>query len=56
MVQKKFKKYLSKRVCFVIPGFQGINSNNDITTLGRGGSDLSQSHSGAFKKGKNGAS
>ena len=24
----------------VVPGFQG-NSNNDITTLGRGGSDLS---------------
>lgn len=26
--------------CIVIPGFQGINSNGDIVTLGRGGSDL----------------
>ena len=38
---KEIKKYLSKGFVVVIPGFQGINSNNDITTLGRGGSDLS---------------
>ena len=38
---KEIKKYLLKGFVVVIPGFQGINSNNDITTLGRGGSDLS---------------
>jgi len=38
---KEIKKYLKKKFVVVVPGFQGINSNNDITTLGRGGSDLS---------------
>lgn len=33
------KKELEKRKIVVITGFQGINQNNDITTLGRGGSD-----------------
>lgn len=33
------KKYLKQGYVIVVPGFQGINSNNDITTLGRGGSD-----------------
>lgn len=30
---------LSKRKIVIVAGFQGINANNDITTLGRGGSD-----------------
>ncbi len=34
------KTYLRKGYVIVVPGFQGINSKNDITTLGRGGSDL----------------
>ena len=36
----KIKTYLRKGYVIVVPGFQGINSKNDITTLGRGGSDL----------------
>ena len=37
----EIKKYLKKGFVVVVPGFQGINSNNEVTTLGRGGSDLS---------------
>ena len=33
--------FLSKKGVAVIPGFQGISSESRITTLGRGGSDLS---------------
>ncbi|CAK7034024.1 aspartate kinase [Tissierella sp.] len=33
------KKYLKEGNVVVIAGFQGINENGDITTLGRGGSD-----------------
>ncbi len=33
--------FISKKGVAVIPGFQGISSENRITTLGRGGSDLS---------------
>lgn len=36
---KIFKELAKKRVV-VVAGFQGINPNDDITTLGRGGSDL----------------
>ncbi len=36
---KNIKKYLSEEKIVVIAGFQGINDNGDITTLGRGGSD-----------------
>jgi len=36
----KIKEYLKKGYVVVVPGFQGINSKDDITTLGRGGSDL----------------
>tara|TARA_Y100000996_G_C22539087_1_gene649340 strand:+ start:932 stop:2146 length:1215 start_codon:yes stop_codon:yes gene_type:complete len=32
---------LSKSDVLLIPGFQGINSKNEVTTLGRGGSDTS---------------
>jgi|TARA_B100001540_G_scaffold144552_1_gene128231 aspartate kinase len=37
---KKIKELLRKGYVVVIPGFQGINSKGDVTTLGRGGSDL----------------
>ena len=36
---EKIKKQLNKRVIPVIAGFQGMNDEGDITTLGRGGSD-----------------
>jgi aspartate kinase len=35
---EKINKYLEQGVA-VIPGFQGISKNGDITTIGRGGSD-----------------
>lgn len=35
----RIKGELTKRRIVVIAGFQGINENGDITTLGRGGSD-----------------
>lgn len=34
-------KYLKKGYIVVVAGFQGISTDGDITTLGRGGSDLS---------------
>ena len=34
----KINKYLNEGVA-VVPGFQGISKNGDITTIGRGGSD-----------------
>ncbi len=37
----RIKAELSKKNIVVIAGFQGINENGDITTLGRGGSDTS---------------
>lgn len=36
---EKIKKYLIEGKIVVVAGFQGINENGDITTLGRGGSD-----------------
>ena len=39
--KKKILKYLSLGETPIIAGFQGINSQNRITTLGRGGSDAS---------------
>ncbi len=36
----KMKKYLDEGKIVIIAGFQGINENGDVTTLGRGGSDL----------------
>ena len=36
---EKIKKQLNKGVIPVIAGFQGMNDEGDITTLGRGGSD-----------------
>ncbi|NSW88488.1 aspartate kinase [bacterium] len=37
---KKIKNLLKEGFVVVVPGFQGINSKGDVTTLGRGGSDL----------------
>lgn len=36
---KKIKNHLEEGKIVVVAGFQGINENGDITTLGRGGSD-----------------
>ena len=38
---KKINEYLSEGGVAIIPGFQGISSTGDITTIGRGGSDAS---------------
>ncbi|MCL2485832.1 MAG: aspartate kinase [Endomicrobia bacterium] len=37
---KKVKAQLAKNNIVIVAGFQAINTNGDITTLGRGGSDL----------------
>ena len=37
---EKMQKYLNEGKIVIIAGFQGINENGDVTTLGRGGSDL----------------
>ncbi|MEW6557230.1 MAG: aspartate kinase [Elusimicrobiota bacterium] len=37
---KKVIEELKKNKIVIVAGFQGINPNDDITTLGRGGSDL----------------
>lgn len=37
----RMKKELDKRNIIIVTGFQGINRYNDMTTLGRGGSDTS---------------
>lgn len=36
---KRIEKYLSEGKIIIVAGFQGIDENGDITTLGRGGSD-----------------
>ena len=36
---EKINKYLDEDGVAIIPGFQGISKNGDITTIGRGGSD-----------------
>ena len=38
---ERIKKELDKRKIVLVAGFQGINKYDDITTLGRGGSDTS---------------
>ncbi|MBC8589201.1 aspartate kinase [Paratissierella segnis] len=43
-------KILSENKIAVVAGFQGITSNMDITTLGRGGSDISAVALGGFLK------
>ncbi len=37
----EINEYLKKKGVAIIPGFQGISTNGDITTIGRGGSDAS---------------
>jgi aspartate kinase len=37
---RRIKRLLAERKIVIVAGFQGINSKEDITTLGRGGSDL----------------
>ncbi|MRJ06963.1 MAG: aspartate kinase [Epsilonproteobacteria bacterium] len=37
---EKIKKHLNEGKVVIIAGFQGINENGEVTTLGRGGSDL----------------
>ena len=39
MSVKKINEYLSEGGVAIIPGFQGLSSVGDITTIGRGGSD-----------------
>ena len=36
---EKINKYLEEGGIAIIPGFQGVSKNGDITTIGRGGSD-----------------
>lgn len=36
---ERIRKYLAEGNVVIVAGFQGINENDDITTLGRGGSD-----------------
>ena len=36
---EKINEYLNKNGVAIVPGFQGISKNGDITTIGRGGSD-----------------
>jgi aspartate kinase len=38
---EKLKKSLEEGYCIVLAGFQGMTEAGDVTTLGRGGSDLS---------------
>ncbi len=38
---ERLKNELDKKKIIIVAGFQGINSNQDVTTLGRGGSDTS---------------
>ncbi|MFH1367914.1 MAG: aspartate kinase [Elusimicrobiota bacterium] len=40
IVPTKVRKELAKNKIVIVAGFQGINPHDDITTLGRGGSDL----------------
>ena len=37
---EKMEKHLKEGKVIIVAGFQGINENGDVTTLGRGGSDL----------------
>ena len=41
---KRIEKELENGKIVIVAGFQGIDHNNNITTLGRGGSDLSLIH------------
>jgi aspartate kinase len=41
MKTQRIKSELTEDKIVVVAGFQGLNDNNDVTTLGRGGSDTS---------------
>lgn len=41
VVPERIKKEIDKRNIVIVTGFQGVNRYNDMTTLGRGGSDTS---------------
>ena len=41
VIPDRIKKELDKKNIVIVTGFQGINRYNDMTTLGRGGSDTS---------------
>lgn len=41
VVPDRIKKELDKKNIVIVTGFQGVNRYNDMTTLGRGGSDTS---------------
>ncbi|WP_085834183.1 aspartate kinase [Clostridium merdae] len=41
VVPDRLKKEIDKRNIVIVTGFQGVNRYNDMTTLGRGGSDTS---------------
>ncbi|HIU31574.1 MAG TPA: aspartate kinase, partial [Candidatus Caccousia avistercoris] len=41
VVPDRLKKELDKKNIVIVTGFQGVNRYNDMTTLGRGGSDTS---------------
>ena len=41
MSVEKINKYLDENGVAILPGFQGISKNGEITTIGRGGSDAS---------------
>lgn len=49
---QKILAELKKNKVVIVAGFQGINENEDITTLGRGGSDLTAVALGAALKAK----
>lgn len=49
---KKIKKHLEEGKIVIIAGFQGVNENGDVATLGRGGSDTSAVALAAALKGK----
>lgn len=49
----RINKELEQRKIVIIAGFQGINKNSDITTLGRGGSDTTAIAIAAAVKAKN---
>lgn len=41
VIPDRIKKELDKKNIVIVTGFQGINRYDDMTTLGRGGSDTS---------------
>lgn len=46
--KSKLQKYLNENTICIVAGFQGINKNGELTTLGRGGSDTTAVAIGAI--------